>query len=68
MINEKRQHIHSISRYLQLTHEIQSIPGVSRITEGYNPATWMLEITSPIVEAQLNLDFAELYSDSSLYQ
>ncbi|KAL0928880.1 hypothetical protein M5K25_000808 [Dendrobium thyrsiflorum] len=52
----------------KLIEYFESIPGVSRITEGYNPATWMLEITSPIIEAQLNLDFAELYSRSSLYQ
>ncbi|TKY53483.1 Pleiotropic drug resistance protein 2 [Spatholobus suberectus] len=42
--------------------------GVPKIKDGYNPATWMLEITSPAVESQLNIDFTELYTKSDLYQ
>ncbi|CAA0824224.1 ARM repeat superfamily protein [Striga hermonthica] len=33
----------------------------------YNPATWMLEISSSAIEAQLNIDFAEIYANSWLY-
>ncbi|KAJ0972688.1 hypothetical protein J5N97_020647 [Dioscorea zingiberensis] len=51
-----------------LIEYFEAIPGVKKITEGCNPATWMLEITSPSAEAQLNLDFAEVYGRSSLYQ
>ncbi|KAK8959475.1 ABC transporter G family member 34 [Platanthera guangdongensis] len=51
-----------------LIEYFESIPGVPKITEGYNPATWMLDITSPSIEAQMNLDFAEVYSHSSLYE
>ncbi|CAJ1967703.1 unnamed protein product [Sphenostylis stenocarpa] len=51
-----------------LIEYFEAIPGVPKIKDGYNPATWMLEITSPIVESQLNVDFAELYTKSDLYQ
>lgn len=46
----------------------QAIPGVAKITDGYNPATWMLEVTNLDVESQLDVDFADLYLESSLYQ
>ncbi|KAH9738357.1 ABC transporter G family member 34 [Citrus sinensis] len=46
----------------------EAVPGVPRITNGYNPATWMLEISTPTAEAQLNVDFADIYVRSSLYQ
>ncbi|CAN4105847.1 unnamed protein product [Withania somnifera] len=46
----------------------QSIPGVPTIKEGYNPATWMLDITTPAVEAQLNVDFGDIYANSDLYR
>ncbi|KAK8921126.1 ABC transporter G family member 39 [Platanthera zijinensis] len=51
----------------KLVDYFESIQGVPRITQDQNPATWMLEITSPSIEAQLKLDFAEVYSRSSLY-
>jgi hypothetical protein len=47
---------------------LQAIPGVPRIKEGYNPATWMLDVTSNMVEQQLSIDFAEIYRCSDLYQ
>jgi hypothetical protein len=40
---------------------------VPKIKDGYNPATWMLEVTAPTVEDQLDVDFAEIYVNSSLY-
>ncbi|XAR49749.1 hypothetical protein NMG60_11033040 [Bertholletia excelsa] len=46
----------------------QSIPSIPAIRENYNPATWMLEITTEDVEAQLGLDFAEVYKKSHLYK
>ncbi|KAK3139132.1 hypothetical protein QOZ80_5AG0378330 [Eleusine coracana subsp. coracana] len=46
----------------------QEIPGVPRIKENYNPSTWMLEVTSTSTEAQLGIDFAQIYKDSSLFQ
>ncbi|MCD7456583.1 transcription factor [Datura stramonium] len=46
----------------------QSIPGVSKIEEGYNPATWMLEVTSSSQEMALGVDFTELYKNSDLFR
>ncbi|KAE8678657.1 Pleiotropic drug resistance protein 3 [Hibiscus syriacus] len=45
----------------------ESIPGVPKIKDNCNPATWMLEVTSPFVEAELGADFAQIYKKSSLY-
>ena len=47
---------------------LQAIPGVEKITEGYNPATWMLEVSSPLAEARLEVNFAEIYANSALYK
>uniref|UniRef100_A0A2C9UZ79 ABC transporter domain-containing protein n=2 Tax=Manihot esculenta TaxID=3983 RepID=A0A2C9UZ79_MANES len=46
----------------------EAIPGVPKIKEKYNPATWMLEVSSIAAEIQLGVDFAELYKSSSLYE
>uniref|UniRef100_A0A0D3F4C0 ABC transporter domain-containing protein n=1 Tax=Oryza barthii TaxID=65489 RepID=A0A0D3F4C0_9ORYZ len=45
-----------------------TISGVPSITEGYNPATWMLEVSSTLEEARMNVDFAEIYANSLLYR
>ncbi|KAH9666386.1 ABC transporter G family member 40 [Citrus sinensis] len=44
------------------------IPGVSKIRDGYNPATWMLEVTAPSQEIALGVDFAAIYKSSELYR
>ncbi|XP_012480072.1 pleiotropic drug resistance protein 3 [Gossypium raimondii] len=44
------------------------IPGVPKIKDNYNPATWMLEVTNPSSEAELGVDFAHIYKESHLYQ
>lgn len=49
-------------------NQLQAIPGVPKINEGYNPATWMLDVTATSVEAQLDVDFAEIYANSDLYR
>ncbi|GMJ11150.1 ATP-binding cassette G42 [Hibiscus trionum] len=46
----------------------ESIPGVPKIKDNCNPASWMLEVTSPFVEAELGADFAEIYKNSALYE
>ncbi|XP_068637695.1 ABC transporter G family member 42-like [Aristolochia californica] len=46
----------------------ESIPGVPKIKEMYNPATWMLEVSSIAAEVRLGMDFAEYYLSSPLYQ
>ncbi|WRX26097.1 ABC transporter-like [Theobroma cacao] len=45
-----------------------SIPGIPKIKEKYNPATWMLEVSSVAAEVRLGIDFAEHYKSSSLHQ
>ncbi|KAK8645923.1 hypothetical protein V6N13_119727 [Hibiscus sabdariffa] len=46
----------------------ESVPGIPKIKDKYNPATWMLEESSVAVEVRLKMDFAEHYKSSSLYQ
>ncbi|KAJ3687421.1 hypothetical protein LUZ61_016585 [Rhynchospora tenuis] len=46
----------------------EGISGVPKIGKNYNPATWMMEITSRSVEAQLSIDFAQVFKDSYLYK
>ncbi|KAF9592637.1 hypothetical protein IFM89_016294 [Coptis chinensis] len=46
----------------------ESIAGVQRIEQNYNPATWMLDVTSSSSEAELGVDFARLYNESSVYK
>ncbi|XP_027364375.1 pleiotropic drug resistance protein 2-like [Abrus precatorius] len=52
----------------KLIEYFEAITGVPKIKDGYNPSTWMLEITSPVAESHLNIDFAEVYTKSDLYQ
>lgn len=52
----------------QLINYFEAIDGVSKIKEGYNPATWMLEVTSLAQEAALGVDFAEIYKNSELHR
>ncbi|KAF7152276.1 hypothetical protein RHSIM_Rhsim01G0207000 [Rhododendron simsii] len=52
----------------KLVEYFEAVPGVPKIKDGYNPATWMLDVSSTAVEAQLDVDFADIYANSSLYQ
>lgn len=45
----------------------QAIPGVPHIRDGQNPATWMLDVTSPAMEYKLGIDYGIIFSKSSLY-
>ncbi|KAK7284890.1 hypothetical protein RJT34_19644 [Clitoria ternatea] len=56
------RHSHKLVEYFE------AIPRVPKIKDGYNPATWMLDISSPSIEAQQDVDFAEIYANSTLYQ
>ena len=47
---------------------VQAINGVPRLTEGLNPATWMLQVSTPGMEANIGVNFAEIYKGSGLYQ
>ncbi|GJV89909.1 AAA+ ATPase domain-containing protein [Tanacetum coccineum] len=46
----------------------EDINGVNKIKDGYNPATWMLEVTSGAQESALGVNFAEIYKSSELYK
>ncbi|KAL6633629.1 hypothetical protein ACP70R_026300 [Stipagrostis hirtigluma subsp. patula] len=52
----------------QLITYFEGIQGVKKIKNGYNPATWMLEVTTPAQEVNLGINFAELYKNSDLYR
>ena len=45
---------------------MQAIEGVPKISQDYNPATWMLEITNTAVENRTGQDFAALYASSDM--
>ncbi|KAM3747770.1 hypothetical protein ACB098_05G059600 [Castanea mollissima] len=51
-----------------LIQYFEGIDGVSKIKDGYNPATWMLEVTSSANETALGIDFANVYRNSELYR
>ncbi|CAN1275847.1 ABC transporter G family member 39 [Linum perenne] len=55
------RHSHKLVEYFE------AVPGVPKIKDRYNPATWMLEVSSPTMEVQLDVDFAQIYANSSLY-
>uniref|UniRef100_A0A0R0KS95 ABC transporter domain-containing protein n=1 Tax=Glycine max TaxID=3847 RepID=A0A0R0KS95_SOYBN len=44
----------------------EGIQGVSEIKAGYNPATWVLEVTNSSKEMELGIDFAEVFKNSEL--
>ena len=35
---------------------------------GLNPATWMLQVSTPGMESAIGVDFGQIYRDSSLYE
>jgi hypothetical protein len=47
---------------------LKEIEGVPKIKDGYNPATWMLEVTSAAQEAVLNDNFTDIFKNSELYR
>lgn len=46
----------------------ESIPGVSKICAGHNPATWMLEISTPTAAEKIGVDFADAFRRSAQFQ
>ncbi|KAL3686206.1 hypothetical protein R1sor_004228 [Riccia sorocarpa] len=52
----------------RLISYFEAVPGAPKIKEGYNPATWMLEVSSVGVETKLGVDFADVYESSDLFQ
>uniref|UniRef100_A0A7N2R0V3 ABC transporter domain-containing protein n=1 Tax=Quercus lobata TaxID=97700 RepID=A0A7N2R0V3_QUELO len=56
------EHSSSVIEYFE------SIPRVPKIRNNYNPAAWMLDVTSTSAEAKLGIDFALKYRESALYE
>ncbi|XP_059648379.1 pleiotropic drug resistance protein 3-like [Cornus florida] len=56
------RHSSSIIEYFE------GIQGVPKIRNNSNPATWMLDVTSTSAEAELGVDFAQIYKDSILFK
>ncbi|KAK4489415.1 hypothetical protein RD792_005224 [Penstemon davidsonii] len=52
----------------KIIDHFEEIPGVPKIKEKYNPATWMLEASSVATEVRLRMDFAEYYKSTTVYQ
>ncbi|KAM0924025.1 hypothetical protein ACQ4PT_005152 [Festuca glaucescens] len=52
----------------KLIEYFEAIEGVTKIKDGYNPATWMLEVTTVSQEQLLGIDFSDIYKKSKLYQ
>ncbi|CAH2059084.1 unnamed protein product [Thlaspi arvense] len=50
----------------KLIEYFEAVEGVPKIKEGFNPATWMLDVTTPSMESQLKMDFAKIFTNSSL--
>lgn len=46
----------------------QRISQVGRIKDGYNPATWVLEVTTRAQEDHFGVKFADIYKNSDLYK
>lgn len=51
-----------------LINYFEGINGVEKIKDGYNPATWMLEVTTPMQEEKLGVDFMKIYKNSDLFR
>ncbi|KAK1393969.1 hypothetical protein POM88_013025 [Heracleum sosnowskyi] len=52
----------------ELIKYFEELEGISKISEGYNPATWALDVTSSKQEMILGINFTEVYRNSDLYR
>lgn len=61
-------HGHLGKRSRTLIRYFEAIPGVPRCREGLNPATWMLQISTPAMEQRIGVNFADHYAASSAHR
>ncbi|WVZ64279.1 hypothetical protein U9M48_013825 [Paspalum notatum var. saurae] len=52
----------------ELIKYFEGIQDVSNIKHGYNPATWILEVTTVSQEEMLGVNFSDIYKKSELYR
>lgn len=53
---------------VHLVDYFEAIPGVPGLKSGINPATWVLEVSTPGSEEQFGADFAFVYRNSGLFK
>lgn len=53
---------------VHLIEYFEGLPGVPKLKEGLNPATWMLQISTPGMEKMIGIDFAEAYRTSATFR
>lgn len=51
--------------YTRGSKYFEAIPVFLKIRDGHNPALWMLEISTPVVEGQLGVNFADIFARSA---
>ncbi|XP_073302587.1 ABC transporter G family member 29-like [Primulina huaijiensis] len=51
----------------EIVDYFEAIPGVPKIDDKCNPATWMLDVSSVATEHRLGIDFGEHYKTTTLY-
>ncbi|KAK9794008.1 hypothetical protein WJX73_008792 [Symbiochloris irregularis] len=49
---------------ITLVNYFEAIEGVPKLAEGLNPATWVLQISTPGMEKGIGVDFAEVFQNS----
>lgn len=53
---------------IKLVEYFEGLPAVPKLKEGLNPATWMLQISTPGMEKVIGVDFAVAYKSSATYR
>ncbi|XP_027181407.1 pleiotropic drug resistance protein 1-like isoform X2 [Coffea eugenioides] len=53
---------------VDLIRYFEAVDGIDKIRDGYNPATWMLEVSSIAQETALGVNFPQIYKGSELYR
>ncbi|KAK3003971.1 hypothetical protein RJ639_019567 [Escallonia herrerae] len=56
------------TRSQKLIKFFEAVQGVPKIRPGYNPAAWILDVTSPAEEIRLGVNFTDVYRRSDLFQ
>ncbi|VAI17511.1 unnamed protein product [Triticum turgidum subsp. durum] len=52
----------------ELIRYFEAVEDVRKIKDGYNPSTWMLEVTSATQEQMTGINFSQVYKNSDLYR
>ncbi|KAG2314079.1 hypothetical protein Bca52824_017201 [Brassica carinata] len=58
----------SLQHHSQKLEYFEAVAGVPNIKDGYNPAAWVLDVTTLSMESQMSAHFAQLFTNSSIYR